>query len=65
MITLPQNPIVDVQSEIDALKGQLLKIEQSCESWKKCQDGSYEMAMLKAGYDRVYDQITALKAQLP
>lgn len=34
-----------------------------CEGWKRCQDGSYEMALHYAGFDEVCAEIARRKEQ--
>ena len=44
-------------TELETLKAKAAAILESCEGWKKCQDGSYEMALHYAGYDALLKQI--------
>ena len=50
-------------NELETLKAKAAAILASCEDWKKCQDGSYEMSLHYAGYDQVIKQIQELKAK--
>ena len=54
---------MDNAAQIAALQKKLKAIEAYCAGWKKCQDGSYEMALCNSGYDRVYAEIKALHEQ--
>ena len=47
-------------TELETLKAKAAAILESCEGWKKCQDGSYEMALHYAGYDALREQIKVL-----
>ena len=44
-------------NELEILKEKAAAILKSCEHWKSCQDGSYEMALHYAGYDALLKQI--------
>jgi len=48
-------------STLEELKAKAAAILESCEGWKKCQDGSYEMALHYAGYDVLLKQIREYK----
>jgi len=48
-------------NELEILKVKAADILKRCESWKKCQDGSYEMALHYAGYDELIKQIQEYK----
>ena len=50
-------------AELETLQAKAKAILASCEGWKKCQDGSYEMSLHYAGYDQVLTQIQELKAK--
>ena len=50
-------------TELEALQAKVKTILESCEHWKSCQDGSYEMSLHYAGYDQVLKQIQELKAK--
>ena len=47
-------------TELETLRAKAAAILKSCEHWKSCQDGSYEMALHYAGYDSLREQIKAL-----
>jgi hypothetical protein len=40
----------------------LFEIQASCEWWKKCCDGSYEMALANSGIKEVEDRLAYLKS---
>jgi hypothetical protein len=44
-------------NELEILKANAADILERCKGWKKCQDGSYEMALHYAGYDDLIKQI--------
>jgi len=44
-------------SMLEELQAKAKDILQYCEGWKKCQDGSYEMALHNSGYDKVLKEI--------
>lgn len=46
---------------IDEIKAKMDEIKARNEHWKKCQDGSYEMALDRAGYWELSEQYKALK----
>ncbi len=46
---------------IDEIKTKMDELLKSNEHWKKCQDGSYEMALFMSGYDKLKEQYNALK----
>ena len=46
---------------INEIKAKMDEIAARNEHWKKCQDGSYEMALDRAGYYKLADQYKALK----
>jgi hypothetical protein len=46
---------------LEELKAKAAAILESCEGWKKCQDGSYEMALHYAGFNEVMKQIREYK----
>ena len=48
-------------NELEILKEKAVTILKSCEHWKSCQDGSYEMALHYAGYDALCKQIWEYK----
>ena len=46
---------------IDEIKAKIDEIAARNEHWKKCQDGSYEMALDRAGYWKLKDQLKELE----
>jgi len=48
-------------TEIELLEAKLLQIEKDQEHWKSCQDGSYEVSLAMAGYDKIANRIKELK----
>ena len=48
-------------STLEELQAKAKAILESCEHWKSCQDGSYEMALHYAGYDALLKQIQEYK----
>jgi hypothetical protein len=48
-------------STLEELQAKAAAILKSCEHWKSCQDGSYEMALHYAGYDALCKQIWEYK----
>ena len=56
--------MLDKQTKLDQLIAERAAIVQLCAGWKKCQDGSYEMALDAAGFYDVIEQIKQLSAEL-
>lgn len=52
------------QEKIEQLKKQIDEIEAKNAFWKRCQDGSYEMALSMAGVYRMCDEIRKLEESL-
>lgn len=53
-------------STLEELQAKAKSILERCAGWKKCQDGSYEMALHHSGLHEVLQQIEAiLDAELP
>jgi hypothetical protein len=50
-----------MNEQINTLEKKAKDILARCESWKKCQDGSYEMALSNSGYYNLIEQVQALK----
>jgi hypothetical protein len=50
---------------IDEIKAKIEEIRTSNEHWKRCQDGSYEMALDRAGYWKLMDQLKELQNGKP
>ena len=50
-----------MNEQINTLEEKANDILARCESWKKCQDGSYEMALSNSGYYDLIKQVQALK----
>lgn len=50
-----------IDQKLDELVAKLDAILQSCSGWKKCNDGSYEMALDGRGYYSIVDQISTLR----
>jgi hypothetical protein len=48
-------------SMLEELQAKAKAILEYCEGWKKCQDGSYEMALLNSGYDKVLKEIKDIR----
>ena len=46
---------------LEQLKQQLKEIEDRCDHWKSCTDGSHGMALDNAGYYEVLEQIKQLQ----
>jgi hypothetical protein len=46
---------------IDEIKAKIAELETRNAHWKKCQDGSYEMALDRAGYWKLKDQLKELE----
>jgi len=46
---------------IDEIKAKIAELETSNAYWKKCQDGSYEMALDRAGYWELKEQLKELE----
>jgi len=46
---------------LEELQVKAAAILASCEHWKSCQDGSYEMALHYAGFNEVMKQIREYK----
>jgi len=46
---------------INEIKAKIEELEASNAYWKKCQDGSYEMALDRAGYYKLVEQYNSLK----
>ena len=49
-----------MNEQINILEKKAKDILAQCESWKKCQDGSYEMALSNSGYYDIIEQIATL-----
>ena len=49
-----------MNEQINTLEKKAKDILANCESWKKCQDGSYEMALNNSGYYDIIGQIAIL-----
>jgi hypothetical protein len=50
-----------MNEQINILEKKAKDILARCESWKKCQDGSYEMALSNSGYYDIIEQVQSLK----
>jgi hypothetical protein len=49
---------------IESLKAKAAAIRQRNSYWEGCNDGSYEMALHNAGYDRILAKIKDLESEL-
>lgn len=47
--------------KLEELENKKKRILASCDHWKSCQDGSYEMALDGCGYYKIVDEIKQLK----
>lgn len=52
------------ETELEQLEAKREDILNYCVGWKKCQDGSYEMALDNLGFYEVIKRIAQLKGQL-
>lgn len=52
------------QIELEQLEAKRKDILDRCAGWKKCQDGSYEMALDGAGFYDVMKRITEVRELL-
>ncbi len=55
--------MTDKQTELEQLEAKRKDILARCAGWKKCQDGSYEMALDSAGFYEVARRIEQLKLE--
>ncbi len=46
---------------IDEIKAKMEELKAKNAHWKSCQDGSYEMALDRAGYWELYEQYKVLE----
>lgn len=56
--------MTDKLTELEQLEAKRKDILDRCAGWKKCQDGSYEMALDNAGFYEVMKRITEVRARM-
>jgi phosphoribosyl-ATP pyrophosphohydrolase len=55
---------MDDLNTIESLKVKAADIRQRNSYWEGCNDGSYEMALHNAGYDKIVAKIKELESEL-